>query len=95
MVGLILVFNLVYFSPQFEGKKVKAGDAISSTAWSKQVTDYYKKTKAIIPVDIAGVMCNYDRIFQAVENKKFLFRPNNDRQKANFSNIFIIIFCKK
>lgn len=40
------------------------------------------KTKAIIPVDIAGVMCNYDRIFEAVESKKYLFSSNNDRQKS-------------
>ncbi len=41
-----------------------------------------EKTKAIIPVDIAGVMCDYDKIFEIVENKKHLFNPNNDYQKA-------------
>lgn len=41
-----------------------------------------KNTKAIIPVDIAGVMCDYERIFQAVENKKELFIANNERQKT-------------
>ncbi len=41
-----------------------------------------EKTKAIIPVDIAGVMCDYDRIFEVVESKKNLFKPNNDYQKA-------------
>jgi len=40
------------------------------------------KTKAIIPVDIAGIICNYERIYEALENKKHLFVPNNDRQKA-------------
>jgi len=40
------------------------------------------KTKAIIPVDIAGIMCNYDRIFEVVKNKKHLFVSNNNRQKA-------------
>jgi dTDP-4-amino-4,6-dideoxygalactose transaminase len=40
-----------------------------------------EKTKAIIPVDIAGVMCDYDRIYKAVENKKHLFKPKNDRQR--------------
>lgn len=34
------------------------------------------KTKAIIPVDLGGVVCDYDRIFQAVENKKALFHPS-------------------
>ena len=43
-VGIIIVFNLVYFSPQLEGKKVKAHDAISSTAWTKLPADYAEKT---------------------------------------------------
>ena len=41
------------------------------------------KTKAIIPVDIAGVLCDYDRIFQIVQNKRSLFVPSdNPIQKA-------------
>ncbi|EOU2062749.1 DegT/DnrJ/EryC1/StrS aminotransferase family protein [Clostridium perfringens] len=40
-----------------------------------------EKTKVIIPVDIAGVMCDYDRIFEIVENKKNIFKANNDIQK--------------
>lgn len=34
-----------------------------------------EKTKAICPVDLGGVVCDYDRIYQAVENKKYLFKP--------------------
>ena len=41
-----------------------------------------KNTKAIIPVDLAGIPCNYQRIFEIVNNKKHLFNPNNDIQKA-------------
>lgn len=33
------------------------------------------KTKAVIPVDIGGVVCDYDRIFEIVEKKKALFTP--------------------
>ena len=40
------------------------------------------KTKAIIPVDLAGIPCDYDKIFSIVEGKKELFRPNNKIQKA-------------
>ena len=40
------------------------------------------KTKAIIPVDVAGIPCDYDRIFAVVESKKHLFKPNSDLQKA-------------
>jgi dTDP-4-amino-4,6-dideoxygalactose transaminase len=48
-----------------------------------------EKTKAIIPVDIAGVMCDYDRIFDAVESKKHLFNSSNDLQKA-FGRVVVI-----
>lgn len=41
-----------------------------------------EKTKAIIPVDIGGVPCDYDRILEIVERKKHLFKPSNDIQKA-------------
>ncbi len=39
------------------------------------------KTKAIIPVDIAGIMIDYDRLYEVLESKKYLFKPNNDLQK--------------
>ena len=39
------------------------------------------KTKAIIPVDISGVMCDYDRISKVVESKKDIFEPTSDMQK--------------
>lgn len=41
-----------------------------------------EKTKVIIPVDIAGIMCDYGRIFDIVESKKCLFHPNNEKQEA-------------
>ncbi|CAG9355457.1 DegT/DnrJ/EryC1/StrS family aminotransferase [Clostridium perfringens] len=41
-----------------------------------------EKTKAIIPVDLAGIMCDYDRIFEIVEEKKYLFNAKNKIQKA-------------
>lgn len=48
-----------------------------------------ENTKAIIPVDLAGIPCDYDRIFELVENKKELFRANNDLQKS-FNRIIVI-----
>ena len=41
-----------------------------------------ENTKVIIPVDIAGVPCDYDKIFEIVERKKNLFKPNNEIQKV-------------
>ncbi len=48
-----------------------------------------EKTKAIIPVDLAGIPCDYDRIFEIVEAKKNLFKANNDIQKA-FDRVIVI-----
>ena len=38
-------------------------------------------TKAIIPVDLAGIPCDYDRLFSIVEGKKDIFTPKTDLQK--------------
>ena len=39
-------------------------------------------TKAIIPVDLAGIPCDYDRLMQIVENKRDIFQPANNIQQA-------------
>ena len=41
-----------------------------------------EKTKVIIPVDIAGVMCDYDKIFKVLERKRQVFEPSNEIQEA-------------
>lgn len=41
-----------------------------------------ERTKAIIPVDLGGVMCDYDRIFEIVRAKQSLFQPSNRYQEA-------------
>lgn len=48
-----------------------------------------EKTKAVIPVDIGGVLCDYDRIYEIIERKKQLFHPSNDIQKA-YGRIIIV-----
>ena len=48
-----------------------------------------EKTKAIIPVDIAGKMSDFDRIFEICDQKKALFKPNNDIQRA-FGRVIVI-----
>ena len=39
------------------------------------------KTKAIIPVDLGGVICDYDKIYEIVNRKKSLFKPSNEIQE--------------
>lgn len=47
-------------------------------ALEKKITE---KTKAIIPVDLGGVICDYDRIFEIVNRKKDVFEPKTELQK--------------
>ncbi len=61
----------------FEMDYEKLRDAITS------------RTKAIIPVDLGGVMCDYDRIFEVVNSKKSIFRPNNAIQKS-FGRVVVV-----
>ncbi len=48
-----------------------------------------EKTKVIIPVDLAGVICDYNKIYEVVEQKAELFYPNNEVQKA-FGRIIVV-----
>lgn len=50
--------------------------------YSKLADAITEKTKAVIPVDLGGVLCDYDKIFAAVESKKHFFRPANKLQEA-------------
>ena len=50
--------------------------------YSKLAGAITENTKVVIPVDLGGVVCDYDKIYEAVESKKHLFKANNDIQKA-------------
>lgn len=41
-----------------------------------------ERTKAILPVDLAGIPCDYDRLYEIVEKKRYLFRANSEIQEA-------------
>lgn len=47
------------------------------------------KTKAVIPIDIGGVMCDYDALYQALEEHKALYSPNNEIQSL-FDRVIVI-----
>ena len=57
--------------------------------YSKLADAITDKTKAIIPVDLGGKMCDYDSIYKIVESKKDLFKPNNDIQEI-FNRIIVM-----
>lgn len=53
---------------------------------------FTEKTKAIIPVDLGGIICDYDRIFAAVERKKNLFHPRGKVQEA-LGRVAVVADC--
>ena len=57
--------------------------------YSKLADAITERTKVIIPVDLAGVVCDYNKVFEAVESKKHLFRPANELQKA-FGRVVVL-----
>ena len=68
---------------------VGAKIVLVDTAPDSYFVDYHKlsdaiteRTKVVIPVDLGGVMADYDQVFAAVDRRKHLFRPSNNIQKA-------------
>ena len=57
--------------------------------YSKLADAITERTKVIIPVDLAGIVCDYSKVFAAVEAKKHLFKPANDIQKA-FGRVVVL-----
>ena len=57
--------------------------------YSKLADAITERTKLIIPVDLAGVVCDYEKVFAAVESKKHLFQAANDIQKA-FGRVVVL-----
>lgn len=53
---------------------------------------FTEKTKAIMPVDLAGILCDYDKIYDCIARNKEKFRPSNDIQK-NFGRVIVIADC--
>lgn len=51
-----------------------------------------EQTKVIVPVDLAGIVADYDRVFEIVERKKALFHPSNDLQEK-FGRIIVSGDC--
>ena len=55
-------------------------------------TKITEKTKAIIPVDVAGIICDYEKIYEVLEAKKDLYNPTTPLQKA-FDRVVVVADC--
>jgi len=74
------------------GAKVVMVDTASDSFemdYNKLADAITERTKVVIPVDLGGVVCDYDKIFAVVEARKDLFYPTNKIQKA-FGRVIVL-----
>lgn len=57
--------------------------------YDKLVEAITPNTKVVIPVDLGGVICDYDRIYASLESKRHLFNPANEIQKL-FGRVIVL-----
>lgn len=68
---------------------IDCGENSFEMDYDKMEAAITERTKVIIPVDLAGIICDYDRVYAAVENKKHLFKPSNEIQEK-FARIIVM-----
>ena len=71
--------KVVFVDSQKDGDPITHSPEMDYDAVAATITE---RTKAIVAVDIGGIMCDYNRLYQVVESKKNLFRPSNPIQEA-------------
>lgn len=81
--------TVIFVDSQKNGDSKTYSPEMDYDAMEAAITE---RTKAIIPVDLGGIMCDYERIFQAVENKKSLFKPSNAIQET-LGRVAIVSDC--
>lgn len=70
-------------------RMVDCADSSFEMDYDKLYEAVTERTKVIIPVDLGGVICDYDRIYSIVESQRHLFRPSNDMERA-FGRIVVL-----
>lgn len=66
--------TVIFVDSQKDGDLITHSPEMDYEAMEEAITE---RTKAIIPVDLGGIMCDYERIYQALESKRCLFKPTN------------------
>lgn len=70
--------TVVFVDSQKDGDGITHAPEMDYAAVEAAITE---RTKAVIPVDLGGIMCDYDRIYQVVESRKHLFQAANPIQE--------------
>ena len=61
--------TVIFIDSQKDGNPITRIPEMDYDAMEAAITE---RTKAIIPVDLGGIMCDYERIYQIVKNKKHI-----------------------
>lgn len=81
--------RIVFVDIQKDGDKITCAPEMDYDAVEAAINE---RTKAIIPVDIGGIMCDYEKLFAIAERKKSLFRPSNKIQER-IGRVAVIADC--
>ncbi|MCR4841100.1 MAG: DegT/DnrJ/EryC1/StrS family aminotransferase [Lachnospiraceae bacterium] len=81
--------KIVFVDIKKDGDEVTHAPFIDYDKIADAITE---KTKAVVAVDLGGVMCDYDRIYEAVESKKSLFKPVGEIQEK-LGRVAVIADC--
>lgn len=71
--------TVIFVDSQKDGNPITHIPEMDYDAMESAITEH---TKAIVPVDLGGIMCDYERIYQAINKKKHLFKATNPIQEA-------------
>lgn len=81
--------KVVFVDIQKDGDPVTHSPEMDYDAVEQAINE---RTKAIVPVDLGGIMCDYDRLFQVVEAKRGIFHPANPIQEQ-LGRVAIVTDC--
>lgn len=81
--------KIVFIDSQKDGDPITHSPEMDYDAVEKAINEH---TKAIVPVDLGGIMCDYDRLYEIVEKKKELFHADNEIQEK-LGRVAIVADC--
>lgn len=81
--------RVIFVDIQKDGNPVTHSPEMDYEAVEQAINE---RTKAIIPVDLGGIMCDYEKLFQVVDAKRSLFQPSNSIQEQ-LGRVAVISDC--
>ena len=83
-----MIRNIPFSPPDISNREIELVTEVLKSGWLTTGP----KTKVVIPVELAGVPCDYRRIFEVVESKRGLFKPSTNLQRY-FNRVIVVSDC--